>query len=396
MQENIPYMQGEAIQGPATSTRRAGSYQRQLAGFRAFIPARLPPTPPVSITGSLQRLLSEADLALGRLDGSISILPNPDLFVLMYVRKEAVLSSQIEGTQSSLQDLLAAEAKLNIPESPRDVDEVINYVGAMNHGLRRLPDFPVSVRLIGEIHAELLKGVRGSNLTPGELRVSQNWIGHSGSTLQNALFVPPPPDMVPQALGDLERFIQEDNELPPLIRIGLAHAQFETIHPFLDGNGRIGRLLITFLLMHSGVLRKPVLYLSYFLKQHRSAYYELLQDIREKGNWEGWLAFFLRGISEVSAQAAETAHNIVVQREEARSLIADELGRAAGNGYRILEHLYGRPIVSVNGIQALLKVTYPSANQLVERLQSIGVLQEITGQARNRRFRYDAYVRLFD
>ncbi len=376
--------------------RRAGSYQKQLRGYRAFVPAPLPPEPPIQLTGELQRLLSQADLALGRLDGSIQILPNPDLFVLMYVRKEAVLSSQIEGTQSSLQDLLAAEAQLYAPEAPKDVDEVINYVAAMNHGLHRLAELPVSVRLIREIHEKLLAGVRGHRLTPGELRTSQNWIGPGGCTLNEATFVPPPPEIVPGVLGDLENFLHNEDDLPILIRIGLAHAQFETIHPFLDGNGRVGRLLITFLLMNSGVLHKPVLYLSYYLKQNRTRYYELLQAIRDRGSWEDWLAFFLKGISEVSAQAAETARRILSLRETDRSLIAERLGRAAGSGHRVLEHLYERPIVSVNEVRDLIGVTYTAANQLVDRLVEVGVLEEITGQARNRRFRYAAYIGLFD
>jgi len=344
----------------------------------------------------LQRLLSRADLALGRLDGSIQILPNPDLFVFMYVRKEAVLSSQIEGTQSSLQDLLSAEAQIFQPEAPKDVDELINYVAAMNHGLRRLSDLPVSVRLIREIHEKLLAGVRGRRLTPGDLRTSQNWIGPAGCTLNEATFVPPPPDLVPQALGDLEGFLHAEDDLPILVRIGIAHAQFETIHPFLDGNGRVGRLLITFLLMNSGVLHKPVLYLSHFLKQNRQKYYELLQGIRDRGAWEAWLAFFLQGVSEVSAQASETARAILSLRENNRTLIAERLGRAAGSGHRVLEHLYEHPIVSVNEVSDLIGVTYTAANQLVDRLVAIGVLEEITGQARNRRFRYAAYINLFD
>jgi Fic family protein len=392
------HMQGTPSQGAGDQPleQRAGSYQKQLRGYRAFIPARLPPEPPIQLTGELQRLLSQADLALGRLDGSIQILPNPDLFVLMYVRKEAVLSSQIEGTQSSLQDLLAAEAQLYAPEAPKDVDEVINYVAAMNHGLNRLAELPVSIRLIREIHEKLLAGVRGHRLTPGELRVSQNWIGAAGCTLNEATFVPPPPEMVPGALGDLETFLHNEDDLPILIRIGLAHAQFETIHPFLDGNGRVGRLLIAFLLMNSGVLHKPVLYLSHYLKQYRTRYYELLQAIRDRGAWEDWLAFFLTGISEVSAQAAETARRILGLRETHRSLIAERLGRAAGTGHRVLEHLYERPIVSVNEVRDLIGFTYTAANQLVDRMVEIGVLEEITGQARNRRFRYGAYISLFD
>ena len=240
---------------------RAGRYITQLTGYRAFIPATLPPDPALRLEGGLQSALAEASLALGRLDGSVLTLPNPDLFVFMYVRKEAVLSSQIEGTQSSLQDVLAAEARIFSPDRPSDVREVLNYIDAMNHGLERLTELPVSVRLIREIHERLLRGVRGSGLTPGELRRSQNWIGPGGCTLNEATFVPPPPDAVPQALSDLERFIHGDDHLPLLVKIGLAHAQFETIHPFLDGNGRVGRLLIAFLLVERGALHKPVLYL---------------------------------------------------------------------------------------------------------------------------------------
>jgi Fic family protein len=340
-------------------------------------------------------LLSKADLALGRLDGSIQTLPNPDLFVYMYVRKEAVLSSQIEGTQSSLQDVLAAEARILSPNRPGDVDEVVNYVGAMNHGLARLAELPVSVRLIREIHAKLLTGSRGSHLSPGELRTSQNWIGPAGCTLAEATFVPPPPHEVPQALADLERFLHSDTPLPLLIKIGLAHAQFETIHPFLDGNGRVGRLLTTFLLCERRVLLLPVLYLSYYLKRYRQEYYDRLQAVRDTGAWEEWLAFFLRGVDEVSQQATDTARRILTLREEHRSTITDKLGRAAGNGHRVLEHLYKHPIVSVHEVRDLIGTTSPPANALVARLVDNGILHEITGQARNRRFMYQSYINLF-
>jgi len=265
----------------------------------------------------------------------------------------------------------------------------------MNAGLARLERLPVSVRLIREIHAELLQGVRGSRLTPGELRRSQNWIGSGGSTLANATFVPPPPDEVPNALGELEAFLHGTDDQPLLIKIGLAHAQFETIHPFLDGNGRMGRLLITFLLFERGVLHKPVLYLSHYLKAHRQEYYDRLQAIRDTGDWEGWLEFFLRGVAEVSIQAADTARQILELREHHRSLITERLGRAAGNGHRILQHLYKHPIVSATGVQELIGTTFPGANQIVRRLVEAGILTEITGQARHRRFRYEPYVRLF-
>lgn len=377
------------------SSSRAGRYIRQPTGYRAFIPAALPPEPALALTGDLPGLLSQADRALGRLDGSVLTLPNPDLFVFMYVRKEAVLSSQIEGTQSSLQDLLAVEADLFDETMPRDVDEVVNYVRAMKHGLARLHELPVSVRLIREIHGELLQGVRGSRLNPGELRHSQNWIGPSGCTLATAAFVPPPPDVVPQALGELEIFLHREDGLPPLVKIALAHVQFETIHPFLDGNGRVGRLLITFLLTERGVLHKPVLYLSHFFRQHRQAYYDHLQAVRDRGEWEAWLAFFLRGVIEVAAEAADTARRIQLLREQHRSAITDRLGRAAGNGHRVLERLFDRPIVTVADVQAVTGTTYPAANVLVARLTELGVLVEMTGYARNRRFRYEPYVKLF-
>lgn len=375
-------------------TSRAGCDIRQPADYRALIPAPLPPDPPVDMTG-LQGLLSRADRALGRLDGSVLTLPNPDLFVFMYVRKEAVLSSQIEGTQGSLQDVLAAEARIFSRQRPSEVREVLNYVEAMRHGLERLRDLPVSVRLIREIHEHLLRGVRGGRLAPGELRRSQNWIGPAGCTLNEASFVPPPPEEVPKLLSDLERFLHQRDDLPSLIKIGLAHAQFETVHPFLDGNGRVGRLLITFLLCSQAILQKPVLYLSYFIKRHRQAYYDRLQAVRDTGDWEPWLAFFLEGVVEVSKQATETARRILQMREEHRQAIADNMGYAARNGHRVLETLFERPIVAVKDVVAVTHTSYTAANQLVKRLERLGLLEEITGQARNRRFRYAPYIRLF-
>jgi Fic family protein len=384
---------------PSQSTldlrHRAGRYITQATGYRAFIPAPLPPVPPVRMEGELQTQLSVADRALGRLDGSIQTLPNPDLFVFMYVRKEAVLSSQIEGTQSSLQDLLAAEANILAHDTPKDVDEVVNYVSAMNYGLERLRALPVSIRLIREIHERLLQGVRGHRLTPGELRRSQNWIGPGGCTLNEATFVPPPPAEVPVALGDLEKFLHSGSDLPVLIQIGLAHAQFETIHPFLDGNGRIGRLLVTFLLCQRDILLKPVLYLSHYFKQYRTEYYEHLQAIRDHGQWEQWLIFFLRGVASVSREATDTVRRILVLREEHRAAVTAHLGRAAGNGLRVLESLYQRPIVSVAQVQELTGTTFAAANSLVARLAKLGILQEATGYKRNRVFRYAPYIAIF-
>ncbi|HEY8518073.1 MAG TPA: Fic family protein [Candidatus Binatia bacterium] len=375
---------------------RAGRYVRQLSGYRAFVPAPLPPDPSLDLSGPLRERLSDADYALGRLDGAVLTLPNPDLFVFMYVRKEAVLSSQIEGTQSSLQNLLAAEAQLFDPDTPKDVHEVANYVRAMNHGLARLSELPVSVRLIREIHAELMQGVRGGGLAPGELRTSQNWIGPAGCTLANATFVPPPPHEVPQALADLEKFLHDDVGLPGLIQVGLAHAQFETIHPFLDGNGRMGRLLITFLLTEKQLLKKPVLYLSHYFKQRRAEYYDRLQAVRDAGDWEDWLAFFLEGVMHVSREAAETAAAILRMREEYRARITEGLGRAAGNGLRVMDRLFDHPVVAVATVREWLDLTTAGANQIVSRLESIGLLREITGYARNRRFVFEPYLRLFE
>lgn len=377
------------------SINRSGAYVKQPTGYRAFIPSNLPPDPQINIDLEMQRLLSESDRALGRLEGSIQTLPNPDLFVFMYVRKEAVLSSQIEGTQASISDLLKAEADLFDADTPQDVDEVLNYVKAMNYGLARLPELPLSVRLIREIHERLLDGVRGRNLQPGEIRRSQNWIGPQGSSLLSATFVPPPHHVAETALGELEKFLHADDHIPPLLKIGLAHAQFETIHPFLDGNGRIGRLLITFFLCQQGLLQKPVLYLSHYFKQNRTEYYERLQKTRVEGEWEEWLKFFLQGVASVAAQATETARQIVDLRENHRSLITNNFGSAGATGARLLEHLYKRPSITVNATKDFLAISYPNANNLIEKFCKNKILFEVTGNSRNRQFLYTPYINLF-
>lgn len=380
---------------PSETSSRAGRYLRQTTGYAAFLPAPLPPQPPVVIDDEMQTLLSKADRALGRLDGSIQTLPNPDLFVFMYVRKEAVLSSQIEGTQSSLADVLEVEASVFDPHHPSDVGEVLNYVTAMNFGLARLEKLPISIRLIREIHHQLLHDVRGREKQPGEIRTTQNWIGPSGCTLNNASFVPPPPHEVIGCLGELEKFIHDDAWMPPLIKIGLVHAQFETIHPFLDGNGRVGRLLITFLLCQNTILIHPVLYISHYFKRHRSEYYERLQRIRDFGDWEGWIKFFLQGIATVSLEATETARSIVDLRERHRALVTGLFGRGAGNALSVLENLFKSPIVTVSQVRRHLDVTYPSANTLVQKFVGAGILTEITGQRRYRVYQYKPYVDLF-
>ncbi len=373
------------------ASNRAGRYVHQPAGYRAFLPEPLPPKPPVAFDGEMLRLLSDADRAVAKLDAYATILPNPDLFVAMYVRKEAVLSSQIEGTQSTLEDVLEFEANAPPDHQPKDVEEVVNYVRAMNYGLRRLRDLPLSLRLIREIHAKLMEGVRGANKTPGEFRTSQNWIGPQNAPLANATFVPPPPHEVMALLGNLESFFHDAKEdTPVLILCGLAHAQFETIHPFLDGNGRIGRLLITFLLCQDGVLKQPLLYLSHYLKANRSEYYDRLNSIRFRGDWEGWLKFFLRGVAIVGTEAAQTSDRILQMRDEHRAKFASN-----ANALRLLDVLFKSPLVSVQRCADQLDVSFVTANRLVEAFERQGILREITGRRRDRFYRYQPYVDLF-
>jgi Fic family protein len=374
---------------------RSGQYIEQLEGYKAFIPGSLPPVPEVLMNAEMWNLLSQADRALGRLDGATDALPNPDLFVFMYVRKEAVLSSQIEGTQASLMDVLEFESQALTPENPQDVEEVVNYIAAINYGLERLKTLPTSLRLIREIHQELMKGVRGAERNPGEFRRSQNWIGPGGCSLADASYVPPPPHEMLKCLDNLERFLHDSQPMPILIKVGLAHAQFETIHPFLDGNGRTGRLLITFLLCEQNILKRPLLYLSHYFKRYRSEYYDRLQAVRDAGDWEGWLKFFLKGVYEVAQEAATTARQIVNLKEEHRQLILSELGRKSGNAIALLESLYFRPIFTVEHVETITNLSYSNANSLIKQLIELGILQEITGQKRNRAFSYAPYLAIF-
>jgi Fic family protein len=339
--------------------------------------------------------LSRADRALGRLDGSIETLPHPELFLSMFVRREAVLSSQIEGTQASLSDVIKAEAALSDRARPSDVKEVQNYMGALQRGSSLLKELPISTRLITELHRVLMTGVRGEFQNPGEIRESQNWIGAAGCTLADALFVPPPRSEVNRLLGQLENFLHDESPLPPLIRIGLAHAQFETIHPFLDGNGRVGRLLITLYLVEKTLLRHPVLYLSYYFKKHRAEYYDRLQSIRDSGDWEGWLLFFLEGVAQVANLAAETAQKVLRLREDHRQAIIDNFDRAAAAPLRVLDKLYELPITSPNMVMQDARTSYPTANNIVHQLEKIGILSEVTGQRRNRIYTYRTYMGLF-
>ncbi len=372
---------------------RAGRFVQQPTGYTAFEPAHLPPDPPVRIEGELARLLSAADVALGRLDGTIGILPNPDLFVAMYVKQEAVLSSQIEGTQASLTDILQFEAGERGEENLRDIQEVVNYVGAMNYGLEQTA-LPLSLRLIREIHARLMQGVRGQHLDPGEFRRTQNWIGSGGCTLTTASFVPPPPHVMLDSMGNLEHFLH-DETLPPLIHAGLAHAQFETIHPFLDGNGRVGRLLITFLLCKQSVLSRPLLYLSHFLKQNRTEYYDRLQAVRVQGVWEDWLAFFLRGVRDVATEAQETSRKILKLQNRSQELLKSE-GKAGATLLRALDILFAHPVLTPAMLEKRLAVSYVTANNHMTRLQELGLLHEMTGNKRNRRFAFAPYLALFE
>jgi Fic family protein len=374
---------------------RSGEFVRQPKGYRAFIPKPLPPEPPLKIDEEMLDLLSRAHLALGRLDGAAVTLPNPDLFVSMYVRQESVLSSQIEGTQASLVDVLEYQADAAARGLAGDVSEVVNHIDAMNYGLERLAELPVSLRLIQEIHRRLLAGVRGANRNPGEFRRDQNWIGGTNAKIETASFVPPPPTEMLQALYDLETYLNTPSTLPTLLKCGLVHAQFETIHPFGDGNGRIGRLLITFLLVEQDIIKRPLLYLSLFFKQYRDEYYERLQSVRLDGDWENWMKFFLRGVVEVATQASETARSILSLREEHRRLLNEHF-RGSVHGPRLLDLLFQTPIITVPLAQGMLGVSYPTANKLVEQFVHAGILGQIGGDQWKRRFIYFDYVNLFE
>jgi len=371
---------------------RIGRYEATSVGgeaVRAYVPRPLPPVPPIRIEQLLGRL-SAADQAIGRLDGISILLPDKNLFLYMYVRKEAVLSSQIEGTQSTLSDLLRFEATEGKPID--DIREVSNYVNALMYGLERLATLPISLRLIREMHERLLDSGRGQSQNPGEFRRSQNWIG--GTRPGNAMFVPPPPQEVLPTLGALEKFIHEATDLPPLIKAGLMHVQFETIHPFLDGNGRLGRLLITLYLCSQKVLQQPLLYLSLYFKTHRADYYRLLQEVRERGAWEAWLEFFLDGVAITANQAFDATTRIHELIRNDRDRIAEH--ERASSALRVHEVLQTSPFLTSTKARARTGLAKPTINAAFEQLRKIGIVEEVTGRQRGRVYAYRDYLAILN
>ncbi len=360
----------------------------------AFVPVPLPPSPPLDLTG-LQTLLAEANVSLGRLDGVSSLLPDKELLLYTYIRKEALLSSQIEGTQSTLSDLLLFELEEppGVPES--DVVEVVSYVAALQHGLERLREgFPLSTRLIREIHRILLSRGRGSDKQPGEFRKTGVWLG--GQRARDAEFVPPPANHLLDCLSDLERFLHAaGDDLPPLLRAGLAHVQFETIHPFLDGNGRVGRLLITFLLCQQGTLSDPLLYLSLYFKRHRETYYRLLTQVRTRGDWEAWLAFYVEGVTFVAQEVVAATDRLSRLVSRDRGAIASH-GRRAGSALRVLDAFAARPLGSISSVAERTELSFPTASSSIDLLVELGILRELTGKQRNRLFVYDDYLSILN
>jgi len=369
--------------------------KRTIAGeeIAAFVPYPLPPRdPPLRMDGELAALLTRGEQALARLEVAGEMVPSVEWFIYAFVRKEAVVSSQIEGTQATLIDLLEYEADQATEAAVDDVHEVCNYLDAVKYARGQLKSprgLPLSMRLLNEAHRRLMRGVRGANKQPGELRRSQNWIG--GTRPGNATFVPAPPEELPVLLADLEKYLHAENGLPPLARIGLAHVQFETIHPYLDGNGRIGRLLITLLLEHWKLLSAPLLYLSLFFKRHRAEYYRLLGEVRRSGDWEAWMRFFLEGVATIADEAVAAAREVftLVARDRQRLIAAPG---ASVTGIRLLEQLPVHPVVTIPSVVKLLNTTKPTAGKAVQLLESLGVLTETSGKQRDRTFAYAAYL----
>ena len=374
-------------------SQRSGKIIKTETGYEAFIPNPLPPNPNIEIDNEMQSLLSIADNELGRLDGIATILPNPDLFIGMYVRKEAVLSSQIEGTQASLVDILTPPTK-TLSDAKKNIEEIINYVDAMNFGLKRLETLPLSLRLIREIHAILLKNVRGSEKEPGEFRRSQNWVGLNDCDLNNATYVPPPVEEMNKGMADLENYFYDKSYVPALIKIALIHAQFETIHPFLDGNGRTGRLLITFWLCQQKILSKPLLYLSYYFKQHRDEYYSRLMDVRLKGYWEQWIKFFLNGVA-ITAKEARTSATEILNLKERYTELLNKYSTSTNSYIRMLNYLFEYPIITRKSLEEKLKISSPTAGELIKSFVDLGILEDVTPQkTRKKEYCFTDYLNI--
>jgi len=368
----------------------SGKLIRATGGYRAFVPNLLPPR--LDWDDDLVSILSKADIALGTLSGLSETLPNPHLLIYPFIRREAVLSSRIEGTQSSLSDLLLFEATR--VEKRGDVKEVQNYVRAMEYGLNRLNELPLSLRFIRELHSVLMEGVRGSHATPGEFRQSQNWIGSPGATLGEATFVPPPVPEMQECLNQMEKFLHAETRLPPLVEAALVHYQFETIHPFLDGNGRIGRLLVTLLLCQRNVLGKPLLYLSAFFEQHRQEYYELLLKVSSAGAWRKWIKFFLQAVAEQSADAVTRSRRLQELLRSYTQLARDKhMPPTAG---QLVELILMKPVINARTAQEFLKVTYPAAQKAISSLEEAGILTEITGRKRDKAYAANEILKVLD
>ena len=374
---------------------RAGRYIPQQTGYEAFRPAPLPPTPPIAFEGVLVKKYGKACLALGRLNGAINPDLNPSLFAAMAIRKEAVVSSQIEGTQASLDEVLELESRLADAKSTDDTDEVIHLAAALNYGIERIKELPLSLRLIREMHEILMQNARGKEKEPGEFRRSQNWIGARGATLKTASFVPPALEDMKDSLANLEQFLHSESDLPDLIKIGLAHVQFETIHPFLDGNGRIGRILISLLLHEWNLLTIPVMHLSTYLKQNQLQYYGWLMTVREFGDWEGWLQFFLDGVESAANETYDIVQKSNALRLADRELIAGFGKQFAEDGQAVFQDLLNHPYTDVTNVRDLTGRTFPAATRLIEKFVESGILQETTGNRRNRVWRYENYIELF-
>ena len=375
-----------------TTSDRSGYIQKQPTGYNAYIPKHLMPTgPQYQRDAEYEKLLSEAHLKLGELNGITQVLPDPDLFVAFYVQKEALLSSQIEGTQSSMDEVILVDEQT---KTMRPVDEVVNYVHAMNNGLKKITSIPFSTRLLHEMHTLLMDGVRGQDKTPGAYKTRQNWIGPEGCLLNEALYVPPPPHLNDELMGDLEKFYHSaDSNIPDLIRAAIIHYQFETIHPYADGNGRLGRLIVTLMLVEKGLIDRPLLYLSLFFKEHKEKYYQLLMDVRFNGAWEEWIKFFLRGVRHTSTEAVQTAKDILQIQKKDREIVA-QISTKSKNIIGAYEKICRKPVFTISSLAHDLGVTYPTSQQLVEKLLEKGILKERGEKERDKQFYYEKYLEI--